>query len=170
MSLTKEDLIAISDLIDSKLNEQEKRLDKRFDQIDNRFEQIDNRFEQMDRRFVQIDNRFEQIDRRFVQIDNRLEQVDKRFEQIDIRFEQSDKKSKQIDDRFGQMEKHFDEKLDKLRDDITEIIENNNVLIAEHVQRVVSESEERLLEQIREIRTVTADNCYNIVKLNNKIS
>lgn len=84
MSLTKEDLKAISDLIDVKLNEQNKRLEARFDEQDKKFE---------------------------------------------------------------------------------EMLINNNLLIAEHVQRVVSESEQRLTREIREIKAATVTNSYDIAIL-----
>ncbi len=47
---------------------------------------------------------------------------------------------------------------------------DNNILIAEHVQRVVHESEERLSKDIQEIKRVTSDNCYEIAYLKTKIS
>ncbi|WP_312700219.1 hypothetical protein [Sedimentibacter sp.] len=47
MSLTKEDLKAISDLIDVKLNVMDEKLDKRFDAIDKRFDEQDKKFEEM---------------------------------------------------------------------------------------------------------------------------
>jgi len=114
MSLTKEDLQAISDLIDVKLEKQEERFNKRFDAID------------------------------------------KRFEDVDKRFDEQDKK--------------FDKKLDNLKEEFKEMLIDNNLLIVEHVQRAVQESEERLTKEIQEIKRVTADNCYNIVNLKNKIS
>jgi len=107
MSLTKEDLRALSDLIDVKLEEQDKRFDKRFEQIDNKFDEQD---------------------------------------------------------------KKFDSKIENLKKEFKEILTDNNLLIAEHVQRVVSESEERLSKEIKEIKSVTADNCFNIVSLKSKIS
>ena len=142
MSLTKEDLKAISDLIDVKLNEQDKRFDKRFDEIDRRFEQVDKRFDEIDRRFEQVDKRFEGID--------------ERFEQVDKRFDEQDKK---IDKRFDEQDKAF-----------KEMLIDNNILIAEHFQRIVTESEKRLSKEIQEIRNVTAQNSYDIASLKQKIS
>jgi septal ring factor EnvC (AmiA/AmiB activator) len=142
MSLTLEDLKAISDLIDVKLDKQEQNINKRFDQVDKKFEQVDKKFEQIDKRFEQIDKRFEQID--------------KRFEQIDKRFDEQDKR--------------FDKKLDEFRNEFKEMLIDNNVLIAEHVQRVVSESEDRLSKQIHDIRNVVAQNSYDIAGLKRRTS
>ena len=146
MSLTKEDLQAISDLIDVKLNEQEKRFDDRFDKQDKRFDAIDKKFEQIDKRFEQIDKRFEQIDKRF----------DEQDKNINDRFDEQDKK---INDKFDEQEKRF-----------KEMLIDNNILIAEHVQRVVSESEKRLSKEIQEIKIATAQNSYDIAVLKQKIS
>ena len=103
MSLTKEDLQAISDLMDVKLNERLSVQDKRFDAIDKRFDAIDKRFDEQDEKFK-------------------------------------------------------------------EMLIDNNLLIAEHVQRVVSESEERLSKEIQEIKIATAQNSYDIAVLKLKIS
>jgi len=149
MSLTKEDLIAISDLVGSKLEEQEKRINKRFDVVDKRFDAVDKRFDAVDKKF---------------------EEVDKRFDAVDKKFEEVDKKFEAVDKRFDKQEQSFDKKLDALKEEFKEMLTDNNILIAEHVQRAVSESEERLSLQIKEIKTVTADNCFNIVSLKNKIS
>ena len=71
MALTKEDLQAIGELIDSKLAP----FDGRFTQIDNRFTQIDNRLTQMDNRLTQMDNRLAQMDDRLTQLEERVVQV-----------------------------------------------------------------------------------------------
>ena len=111
MSLTKEDLQAISDLMDVKLNERLSVQDKRFDAIDKRFDEQDEKFKEM--------------------LDVRLNEQDEKFEEMLI---------------------------------------DNNLLIAEHVQRVVSESEERLSKEIQEIKIATAQNSYDIAVLKLKIS
>ena len=136
MSLTQEDLKAISDLIDVKLTEQEKRISNRFDQVDIRFEQIDKRFDEQDKRF------------------------NKKFDEQDKRF----------NERFDEQDKRFDKKFDDFRTEFKEMLIENNILIAEHVQRIVSESEERLSKQINDIKNVTAQNCFDIAVLKNKVS
>ena len=123
MSLTREDLKAISDLIEVKLNEQESRMDQKFEAIDQRFDKVDQKFEAIDQRFDKVDQKFEAIDQRF-------DDQDKKFEEMLI---------------------------------------NNNLLIAEHVQRVVSESEQRLMTEIREIKSVTMINSYEIAKLKSSV-
>lgn len=144
MSLTKEDLQAISDLIDVKLDEQDNKIKKRFDEQDEKF---NNRFDLQEQKF---NNRF----------DLQEEKFNKRF---DLQDEKLDKKIVLQDEKF-------DKKLNSLKEEFKEILTDNNLLIAEHVQRVVQDSEERLLKEIKEIRSVTADNCYSIVSLKNKIS
>ncbi|HHZ01983.1 MAG TPA: hypothetical protein GX396_03435 [Tissierellia bacterium] len=106
MALTKEDLKAIADLINIKLDEHGKRFDA---------------------------------------IDKRLDTIDQKFDDIDKRF-------------------------DNLRTEFKEMLVDNNMIIAEHVQRVVLESEERLSKEISEIRDVTAQNSYDIAYLKRKIS
>lgn len=136
MSLTQEDLKAISDLIDIKLDKQEQNINKRFDEVDKRFDEQEKR----------INDRFEQIDKRF------------------------DEQEKIFNDRFDEQEKRFDKKLDDFRTEFKEMLIDNNMLIAEHVQRVVSESEERLTREIQEIKNVAAQNSYDIAGIKRKIS
>lgn len=86
-------------------------------------------------------------------IDVKLNEQDKKFND---RFDEQDKK---INDRFDEQEKRF-----------KEMLIDNNILIAEHVQRVVTESEKRLSKEIDEIRSVTLQNSYDIAYLKQKIS
>ena len=138
MSLTKEDLQAISDLIDLKFDVQDERINKRFDVQD---ERINKRFDVQDEKF---NKRFDEQDEKF----------NKRFDVQDEKF------NKRFDIQ--------DKKIDNLKEEFKEMLIDNNLLIAEHVQRVVHESEERLTKEIQEIKSVTADNCYDIVQLKTK--
>lgn len=111
------------------------------------------------------------IDAKFDEQDKRIDaRFDEQEQKINARFDVVDKKFEEVDKRFDRQEQNFDKKLDDLKAEFKEMLTDNNMLIAEHVQRVVSESEERLTQQIKEIKTVTADNCFNIVSLKNKIS
>ncbi len=136
MSLTKEDLQAISDLMDSKLHEYDVKIQKRFDEQN---ENINKRFDEQDAKF---NKRFDEQDAKF----------NKRFDEQDAKIS------------------GLDAKVDNLIEEFNNIITDNNLLIAEHVQRIVSESEERLVKEINEIKKVTADNCYNIATIKHKIS
>ncbi|HCX62498.1 MAG TPA: hypothetical protein DHU59_08680, partial [Clostridiales bacterium] len=107
-----------------------------------------------DQKFEAIDQRFDKVDQKFEAIDKRFDEVDQKFEAIDQRFDEMDQKFEAIDKRFDDQDKKFEE-----------MLINNNLLIAEHVQRVVSESEQRLMAEIREIKSVTVVNSYDIAIL-----
>ena len=138
MSLTQEDLRAISDLIDVKLDRQEQNINKRFDTVDKKFEEVD--------------KRFDAVDKRFEQIEVKLDEHSKRFDAVDKRFEEVDKS------------------LNDIRTEFKEMLIDNNMLIAEHVQRIVSESEKRLLHEIHEVKIATAQNSYDIAILKQRVS
>ncbi|MFA7253752.1 MAG: hypothetical protein WC107_04300 [Patescibacteria group bacterium] len=83
MALTKDDLQAIGNIIDNKIDDfavtvaagfgdMKEYMDKRFDQVDKRFEQVDQRFKQVDKRFEQVDQRFDQVDKRFDSMDFKI--------------------------------------------------------------------------------------------------
>ena len=80
---------------------------------------------------------------------------------IDVKMDVQNKRFDAIDRRFDEQ----DRKIDSLKEEFKEMLIDNNLLIAEHVQRVVSESEQRLMTEIREIKSVTVVNCYEIAKL-----
>lgn len=59
MALTREDLLAISQLLDERLNPINKRLDgmdKRFDGMDERLDRMDERLDSMDERLLNVEN------------------------------------------------------------------------------------------------------------------
>ncbi len=110
------------------------------------------------------------LDEQDIKIQKRFDEQDKKFNK---RFDEQDKKFEAIDKRLESMDKRFDvqdKKLDSFKEEFKEMLIDNNLLIAEHVQRVVQESEERLTKEIQQIKRVTADNCYNIAELRTKIS
>lgn len=47
---------------------------------------------------------------------------------------------------------------------------DNNILISEHIQMIVYESEKRLMKEIHEIKIATAQNSYDIAILKQKVS
>ncbi len=79
MALSTQDLQAISEIMDIKIQPINERLDK----MDERFDQIDGRLDQMDVRLDKMDERFDQIDGRLDQMDVRLDKMDKRLDNIE---------------------------------------------------------------------------------------
>lgn len=58
-----------------------------------------------------------------------------------------------MDLKFDEQDKKFDKKLDvlkeELKEEFKEMLVDNNLLIAEHVQRVIQESQEGLTKEIK---------------------
>ena len=86
MALTNHDLMAISQLMDQKIQPIHHRLDC----IDGRLDQVDNRLDCMDSRLDQVDNRLDCMDSRLDQVDNRLDRLESNVSalkagQIDLR-------------------------------------------------------------------------------------
>ena len=109
-----------------------------------------------------------------LKLDDQDKKIQKRFDEQDEkfnkRFDEQDRKFIAIDKRFDEQEEKFDKKLDDLKVEFKEMLIDNNLLIAEHIQKVVYESEERLSKNIQEIKIVTSENCYEIAYLKTKIS
>ena len=72
MALTNEDLKAIADLMDHKLEP----INQRLDNMDNRLDNMDNRLDNMDNRLDKMDNRLDNMDNRLDNMDNRLDKME----------------------------------------------------------------------------------------------
>lgn len=75
MTLTNEDLMALSNMMDSKLKPINDRLDKveeRLNKMDERFDQVEVRLNKMDERFDQVEARLNKMDERFDQVESQI--------------------------------------------------------------------------------------------------
>lgn len=76
MTLAHDDLQAIAQLFDQKLNPINERfniIDIKFDAVDKRFDSIDKRMDSMDKRIDSMNERMDSMDKRFDSLENRLE-------------------------------------------------------------------------------------------------
>lgn len=81
MTLTQEDLAAISNLFDEKF----RMLDQKFLEIDQRFKEIDQRFNNIDQRFKEIDQRFLDMESHFDQkLKAAIDPIQKQLTRIEI--------------------------------------------------------------------------------------
>lgn len=76
--LTAEDMKALSDLMDQKIDPIYVRLDA----MDQRFDGIDKRLDAMDQRFDGIDKRLDGMDQHFDGIDQRLDNIEDTLEEL----------------------------------------------------------------------------------------
>ena len=93
MALTNHDLMAISQLMDQKVQPIHHRLDcmdGRLNRIDERLDHMDSRLNRMDERLDHMDERLDHMDERLDQVDNRLDRLESNVSalktgQIDLR-------------------------------------------------------------------------------------
>ena len=104
MSLDKNDLKAIADLMEQKspINNRLDKMDSRLDAMDSRLDAMDSRLDAMDSRLDAMDSRLDAMDSRFDRIENRLDKVESnvsslRAGQIEIR-----KDLKALDDKVSE--------------------------------------------------------------------
>ncbi len=83
MALTNEDLQAIANLLDSKMDQKLQPINDRLDKMDNRFDAMDSRLDKMDSRFDAMDSRLDKMDSRFDAMDNRLDAMDNRLDKLE---------------------------------------------------------------------------------------
>ncbi|WP_050696708.1 hypothetical protein [Anaeromassilibacillus senegalensis] len=82
--LDQNDLLAIAQLMDQKLTEQETRI---IGQVDQKLvEQEKHMMGRMDQKFSEINRQFEAIDQRFSEIEKQFSKIDQRFSEIDQKF------------------------------------------------------------------------------------
>jgi hypothetical protein len=76
---TKQDLQHFDQLMATRLDALESRINTRFAMVDARFEAVDARFEAVDARFEAVDARFEAVDARFGAVDDRFSELESRI-------------------------------------------------------------------------------------------
>lgn len=76
MSLTKEDLSAIKEIVSDDFNMLAEITSNTFDVMEKRFAKMDVRFDAVDKRFDAVDKRFDAVDKRFVAVDKRFDSND----------------------------------------------------------------------------------------------
>lgn len=82
--LDQNDLLAIAQLMDQKLTEQETRI---IGQVDQKLvEQEKHMMVRMDQKFSEINRQFEAIDQRFSEMEKQFSKIDQRFSEIDQKF------------------------------------------------------------------------------------
>ncbi len=90
MALTNHDLMAISQLMDQKVQPIHHRLDcmdGRLNRIDERLDHMDSRLNRMDERLDHMDERLDHMDERLDHMDERLDHMDERLDQVDNRLD-----------------------------------------------------------------------------------
>jgi len=107
MSLTKDDLRQIGELMDERFT----KVNEKFAKIDERFVKMDERFAKIDERFAKIDKKFEKMDENFAKIDGKFAKMDEKFAKVDARF---DALERRLDDQDVILNKTFDLAQDEL--------------------------------------------------------
>ncbi len=59
--------------VDKRIDDLDRKMERKFDEIDRWFEAMDRRFELIDRKFELIDRKFEEMERRFDESEQRVE-------------------------------------------------------------------------------------------------
>ena len=118
MALTREDILAISKVLDERLKPLETQLggvdqrldgiDGRLDRVDQRLDGIDGRLDGVDQRLDGIDGRLDGVDQRLDGIDGRLDGVDQRFDEMQVTIREVDTVLEELDRVQGFLEKRLD--------------------------------------------------------------
>lgn len=120
MALTKEDLNAISQLMDEKLKPVNNRLDK-----------MDGRFDKMDGRLDKMDSRLDKMDGRLGKVENRLDKMDNRLDIIELKQDRTAKKLEDLRLDIAISERDIRRDIHELKDateTIIEILKMNELL------------------------------------------
>ena len=134
MALTKEDLNAISQLMDEKLKPVNNRLDKmdgRFDKMDGRLDKVEDRLDKMDSRFDKMDSRLDKMDGRLGKVENRLDKMDNRLDIIELKRDRTAKKLEDLRLDIAISERDIRRDIHELKDateTIIEILKMNELL------------------------------------------
>ena len=98
MTLAHDDLQAIAQLFDQKLNP----INERFNIIDIKFDAVDKRFDSIDKRMDSMDKRMDSMDKRMDSMNERMDSMNKRFDSLENRLEilelKQNRTAKKLDD------------------------------------------------------------------------
>jgi archaellum component FlaC len=75
MTLTKDDLQAIKDIVDDAVEDAKLQTAAGFAEVHEKFNRVDQRFKKIDQRFEKIDEKFEKIDARFEKIEKKVDRL-----------------------------------------------------------------------------------------------
>ena len=104
MGLTKEDLMAISGIIEAKLKPIEHKMDRGFEKTEDRFAIVDRKFEAIDKHFEKVHSRLDQMDKRMDQMDKRMDRMDKRMDRMDRRMDGFEGRMDRIESKLDRIE------------------------------------------------------------------
>ena len=171
MTLTTEDLTAISDLLGSNLDDnfakQTERIKIQFEMQDTK---INTRFFIQDARYETLTNKIEKrlddIDTRLDGIDTRLDGMDARLDGMDMRFDSMDKRFDGIDTRLDGMDKRFieiDKRFDEVEFSIKRInigeLENRIHPVLKDVVNIIKTTSERYHKEADKIKKIEEQIC-----------
>ena len=131
MTLTNDDIIALSDMFSTILDRKLVPINQRLDTMDRRFEAMDQRLDAMDRRFETIEQRLDAMDQRLDTMDKRFDRIENRLDVIEFKQDRMSEQLKEIDARQKLFEVHTNRKIAKLQDGmdtIVEILRLNNLV------------------------------------------
>ncbi len=80
--LSKEDLLAISELMDLKFEQNLAPVNQRLNHIDNRLEKVDQHLEKVDRHLEKVDQRLDRVEQRLDQVETEIVQIKEDIVQI----------------------------------------------------------------------------------------
>ena len=128
MALTREDILAISKVLDERLKPLETQLggvDQRLDGIDGRLDRVDQRLDGIDGRLDGVDQRLDGIDGRLDGVDQCLDGIDGRLDGVDQRFDEMQVTIREVEntvlEELDRVQGFLEKRLDRLQANYKEL-------------------------------------------------
>lgn len=108
--LTKEDLIAIAEMLDQKLDE---KLDEKLEPIKEGMTRLEERTERLEERTERIEERTERLEEQTRRLEERTERIEKQTERLEERTERIEERTKRLEERTTKIEITIENQVDR---------------------------------------------------------
>ena len=130
-------LLAISEMMDTKLDSKLSPIENRLERVENRLERVDNRLERVEDRLDGLENKFDELENRVESLENNDKRIEIRVKRIEI-----DLLENNVLPRLSTIESCYTDTYNRYKnhaDQIQAVIEDNTLL-----KKVVTEHSEKL--------------------------
>jgi len=118
MTLTNEDLLAFSQLLDVKLDARLKPIENHLERIENRMDNIENRMDRIESRMDRIESRMDTLEGQVQELQNQMNNLERRMDSLEgqVQYIRADILENQVMPRLNTIESCYIDTFNRYRD------------------------------------------------------
>ncbi len=126
MSMTNEELLlAMSEMMDTKLAASLKPIENRLDRMDERLDRIEVRLDRVEERLDHVEERLDRVEERLDHVEERLDRVEERLDHVEERLDRMEGKLDHVEERLDHAEGRINRVERKVVKIEVDLLENN---------------------------------------------